>query len=264
MCLAGYFVATTARGEDALGLPAGFVFLREVDASIMQDIRYAGNTNFMGVRVPGYVASECILLRQVAEALKRVQADLQPRNLSLKVYDCYRPMRAVKAFMDWVQKTGTSEAQEGQYWPRTLRNELVKLGYIASKSVHSSGAAVDLTLVSLPRVGAAPTDPTLSSAACNGGNGARQSDNSLDMGTNFDCFDPMSHTASDEITPEQHQNRQMLVAAMAAHGFKNYAREWWHFTYTGLPSIPKAQYFVIVKLSNKGPQRTLDPPTNNR
>jgi D-alanyl-D-alanine dipeptidase len=78
------------------------------------------------------------------------------------------------------------------------------------------------------------------------------------MGTNFDCFDPMSHTASDEITPEQRENRQMLVTAMAAYGFKNYAREWWHFAYTGLPSIPKPQDFVV------GSQRAPNPPKSKR
>jgi D-alanyl-D-alanine dipeptidase len=263
MCLTGCFAAN-ARGDDRPSLPTEFVFLRQVDASIFQDIRYAKDLNFMGTRVPGYAAPECILLRPVAEALKLVQADLQPHNLSLKVYDCYRPIRAVKAFMRWVQNTGINETDEGQYWPRTRRIELVKLGYIASSSVHSTGAAVDLTLVSLPVAGPAPKGPTLNSAACNFGKGAHDSDTSLDMGTSFDCFDPMSHTASDEITPEQRDNRQMLVAAMAARGFKNYAREWWHFTYTRLPLIPKAQDFLIVKPSKKEFEPLPAPPAGGR
>jgi D-alanyl-D-alanine dipeptidase len=237
-CLA----ATAGGGAERSRLPSGFVYLRDIDASIVQDIRYAGPTNFTNARVPGYTVGECILLRQVAEALKLVQADLRPRNLSLKVYDCYRPARAVMAFMHWVQK---SEPGQAQHWPRTQRNELVKLGYIASSSVHSTGAAVDLTLVSLP-VADAKADPNVNYAPCNA-SASREPDNSLDMGTSFDCFDPMSHTASNEITSEQSDNRRMLVTAMAARGFKNYTREWWHFTFIELPSIPKAQDFVIAK-----------------
>jgi D-alanyl-D-alanine dipeptidase len=241
--LVGLLTATVGGGAEVSRLPAGFVYLRDTDATIVQDIRYATPANFMQARVPGYAAGECILLREVAEALKLVQADLRTRGLSLKVYDCYRPVRAVKAFMQWVQK---SEAGEGQHWPRTQRSELVKLGYVASSSVHSTGAAVDLTLVSLPLVDATQIDPNATYAPCNAASAAREPDNSLDMGTSFDCFDPMSHTASGEITAEQRDNRHMLVAAMAVRGFRNYAREWWHFAYIGLPSIPKAQDFVIT------------------
>ena len=86
-------------------LPVGFVRLRNFDATIMQDIRYATAHNFTQALVPGYLAGECVVLREVANALKLVQADLRPLGLSLKVYDCYRPVRAVKAFMSWVQKT---------------------------------------------------------------------------------------------------------------------------------------------------------------
>src|SRR5262249_17417069 len=154
----------------------------------------------------------CILLREVGEALKLVQADLRTRGLSLKVYDCYRPVRAVKAFMQWVHETGEHERQ---HWPRTQRGELAKLGYVASSSVHLPGAAVDLTLVSLPLVGPTQTDPNSTHAPCNAASAAREPDNTLDMGTSFDCFDPMSHTASGEITAEQRDNRHMLVAAMA-------------------------------------------------
>jgi D-alanyl-D-alanine dipeptidase len=118
-----------------------------------------------------------ILLREVAEALKLVQADLRPRDLSLKVYDCYRPVRAVKAFIHWAQK---ARAGEEQHWPRTQRGDLVKLHYVASSSVHSTGAAVDLTLVRLPLAGAAPTDPNAIYAPCNAARAAREPDNSVE------------------------------------------------------------------------------------
>ena len=245
MCVAVGLTATPGRGFETSGLPSGFVHLREIDETIPQDIRYASVANFTRARVSGYQANECILLREAAEALKLVQGDLRPRGLSLKVYDCYRPVRAVKAFMQWVQKPAAPG--EGRYWPRIQRGDLVKLGYIAANSTHSTGAAVDLTLVALPLTQTAPFNPRASYAACNAESAGREPDNSLDMGTSFDCFDEVSFTASSEITVEQRENRRLLVDVMLARSFKNYFREWWHFTYVGLPSLPKPHDFVITK-----------------
>ena len=107
MCFAGCLFTTPGCSIELTRLPAGFVRLRDIDETIVQDIRYATATNFTGAVVPGYQAGECILLREVAEALKLVQSDLRPRDLSLKVYDCYRPVRAVKAFMQWVRTPAT-------------------------------------------------------------------------------------------------------------------------------------------------------------
>ncbi len=239
--LAAYLDATTANSAETSALPAGFVRLRDVDATIVQDVRYATARNFTQAPVPGYLAGECIVLREVANALKLVQADLRPRDLSLKVYDCYHPARAVKAFLLWVQNRVSSG--DARYWPRTQRGDLIKSGYIAANSVHSRGAAVDLTLIALPS--RPKVDPQSTYGPCNGG--AREPDNGLDMGTTFDCFDPMSNTANEEIKSEQRQNRQLLSAAMAQHGFKNYAREWWHFTFIELPRLPKAFDFAITK-----------------
>jgi zinc D-Ala-D-Ala dipeptidase len=242
-CLAACLGAIPGLAVEMSRPPVGFVHLREIDQTIVQDIRYAGAENFTGARVPGYQASECILLREAAEALRLVQSDLRPRGLSLKVYDCYRPVQAVKAFMQWVQKP--AGPGEGHYWPRTQRGDLVKLGYIAANSIHSTGAAVDVTLVALPFSQTASFDSKVVYPACNAVSTAR--DSSLDMGTSFDCFDEMSHTESSEITAEQRENRRLLVDAMLARSFKNYFREWWHFTYVGLPKLPKAQDFVITK-----------------
>jgi D-alanyl-D-alanine dipeptidase len=245
VCLAGCIAAAPVRGAEPSRLPAGFVHLRDIDDTIVQDIRYATAANFTQARVPGYLSGDCILLREAAEALKLVQADLRPRGLSLKVYDCYRPVRAVKAFMGWVRKP--EAPGEGAYWPRTPRGDLVRLGYIAARSIHSTGAAIDLTLVALPVVEPAPKRAKVAYAACNAASTAREPDNSLDMGTSFDCFDVMSHTASSEIGAEQQSNRRVLVEAMSARGFNNYAREWWHFTYVRLPSLPKPQDFPVTR-----------------
>jgi D-alanyl-D-alanine dipeptidase len=169
-------------------LPAGFVYLRDIDSTIVQDIRYATPFNFTGAPVPGYNAPECVLLREAADALKQVQDDLRPRNLALKVYDCYRPRRAVHAFVDWVKKLG-SKGDERHY-PHTDRADLVKLGYISAVSSHSYGTAVDLTLIPLPRAPAlAALAPGASYGPCNAPKAEREPDESVDMGTSFDCFD---------------------------------------------------------------------------
>jgi D-alanyl-D-alanine dipeptidase len=242
LAIAG-LAATASDGAETSALPAGFVRLRDVDASIVQDIRYASARNFMQAPVPGYLAGECIVLHEVANALKLVQADLRPQSLSLEVYDCYRPVRAVKAFVSWVQDPAAGG--DARYWPRTPRSDLIRNGYIAANSVHSRGAAIDLTLTALAPGAKPPVDPGPAYGPCNGT--TREPDGSLDMGTTFDCFDPMSSTASREITPEQHRNRQRLGAAMAQHSLKSYEREWWHFTFVELPSLPKARDFAITK-----------------
>jgi D-alanyl-D-alanine dipeptidase len=251
--------AAPGRGAETAGLPPGFVRLREVDGTILQDIRYATADNFTGSRVPGYRTGECILRREVAEALKLVQASLRPRGLSLKLYDCYRPVRAVKAFMRWVQKP--DEPGDGRYWPRTHRGDLVKLGYIAAHSAHSTGAAVDVTLVALPPAQAATLDAHVATyGACNARSADRKPDTSLDMGTTFDCFDDMSNTASSEITEEQRENRRLLVDVMSAKNFKNFPGEWWHFAYTALASPPLAQDFVITNKDLRSARRSIGDP----
>jgi D-alanyl-D-alanine dipeptidase len=211
-------------------LPKEFVYLRDVDPTIIADMRYAGPDNFTGKPVPGYGAAECLLLRPVAEALKRVQAELAGRNLSLKVYDCYRPQRAVQAFVQWAND-GNDGAATKRFYPRLNKSELFAQRYISSASGHSRGNAVDLTLVQLPAQRQAAFDPRRTYGDCSGPAEHRAPDNSVDMGTGFDCFDARSHTASADISVEQRRWRDILVVAMERHNFKNYFGEWWHFTY---------------------------------
>ena len=209
---------------------AALVHLRDIDASIIQDIRYAGPNNFMGRPVAGYAAPECLLLRDVAQALSRVQDQLRQRQLSLKVYDCYRPRRAVRAFRNWVQDPEADPLLK-RFHPNLEKGQLISLGYIAGVSRHSRGDTVDLTLVALPakRVPAFKRDTTY--GPCAGPADVRAPDNSIDMGTSFDCFDPLSHTKAAELAPEQARWRRVLVDAMAQQGFHNYPKEWWHFTH---------------------------------
>ena len=207
---------------------APLVYLRDIDPGIAQDMRYATSDNFTGKPLPGYNAAECLLLPQVARALKRVQTDLAAANLSLKVYDCYRPIRAVAAMAAWARAKGGPDT--ARFYPALDKAKLFALGYIAAHSAHSRGVAVDLTLV--PR-GSAPTvfDPSAKYGPCT--SSQRAPDNSLDMGTGFDCFDARSHTHSTATTPAQAASRRILLDAMRKHGFANYKREWWHFSYRG-------------------------------
>jgi len=249
--LLGFALAVAAApaclaAESGRKLPEPLVYLRDIDASILQDIRYAGPDNFTGRRVPGYLAAECVLLREAAEALSRVQQALKPRQLSLKVYDCYRPLRAVRAFMAWVERDDFDPLLK-RYHPRVERSRLISLGYIAAVSRHSRGDAVDLTLVRLPAAQAPASHRDKVYADCTGPAEARPPDNSVDMGTSFDCLDPLSHTDTTGITAAQRRWRQTLVEAMRQQGFRNYRKEWWHFEFMhahsgpafGVPVLPR-------------------------
>jgi D-alanyl-D-alanine dipeptidase len=212
-------------------LPDGFAYLRDIDPTIAQDMKYARSDNFTGRPLPGYDSGECVLRRPAAEALRRVQQDLLAQGLSLKVYDCYRPARAVRAMMSWVNAPGRADATR-RFHPRIERSQLVLQGYIASKSGHSRGVAIDLTLVRAP--GSAESEPA--TGPCT--EPAQSGGTDPDMGTSFDCFDVKSHTADPSITPEQRRWRTLLERAMARQGFKNYPREWWHFTHGSHPAEP--------------------------
>jgi D-alanyl-D-alanine dipeptidase len=235
LCTIALILALAAPAAARDALPAGFVYLRDVDPSIAQDMRYASRDNFTGRPLPGYDAAECVLRRDVALALKRVQPDLTRENLSLKVYDCYRPARAVAAMARWAND-GARDNPTKRFYPTLEKRTLFAYGYIAAQSAHSTGTAIDLTLVRLPAPPPAPYDPAAHYGPCTAPASARAPDSSIDMGTGFDCFDPKSYTASGAILPEQKRARATLLTAMRAHGFKNYFREWWHFTFGPKPA----------------------------
>lgn len=216
----------------AAALPADFVYLRDIDPTILQDIRYAGSNNFVGRPLPGYAAAECIVTRDVALRLKAVQAELRPRGLSLKMLDCYRPVRAIAEMLAWSQD-GVETTAGRRYNPRIAKQDLFRLGYIAVRSGHSTGAALDLTLVELAADNSAVFDPARDYADCTAAVALRAPEGSVDMGTGYDCSDEKAHTAAQDLTPEQRRWRSELVAVMARQGFVNYAREWWHFSLPG-------------------------------
>jgi zinc D-Ala-D-Ala dipeptidase len=225
--------AGTARAET---LPGGFLYLREIDPTIIQDIRYAGANNFVGRPLKGYDAAECVVTREVGLKLKAIQQDLAGRKLSLKMLDCYRPVRAVADMVAWSkngQKNGRGTAADRRFDPAFSKKDLFRLGYIATHSRHSTGAALDLTLVDLKADNSAAFDPNKTYADCTAPAETRAPEGSIDMGTGYDCSDLKAHTASAAVTPAQRRWRNTLVAAMARQGFVNYSKEWWHFSLPG-------------------------------
>jgi D-alanyl-D-alanine dipeptidase len=230
--LAAFLIAGAISPACAQPLPAGFVYLRDIDPTVIQDIRYAGANNFVGHPLPGYEAAECVVKRDVALRLRRIQQQLAQEKLSLKMFDCYRPARAVAAMWAWA-RDGKETAADRRFSPAFAKQDLFSLGYIARRSGHSTGSALDLTLVDLAADNSAAFDPAKTYADCTAPVAARAPEGSVDMGTGYDCTDVKAHTAATAITPEQRRWRQLLVAAMARQGFVNYFREWWHFSLPG-------------------------------
>ena len=230
-------------------MPKDFVYLRDVAPTIAQEMRYATSDNFTAQALPGYRAGECLLRRDAALALGKVAQDLAAQKLGLKVYDCYRPQRAVRAFWRWSQDRRSGG--DKRFDPNVPKSELFGLGYIASHSRHSAGTAVDLTLVPLGAAPSATVAPRTRDAPCTAPADKRAPDtspaNSLDMGTGFDCLDVKSYTHSRAVTAEQRHRRDLLKAAMRARGFRNYFREWWHYEYGSprgyydFPILPRPQ-----------------------
>jgi D-alanyl-D-alanine dipeptidase len=220
---------TTAMAAQPQQLPGGFVFLRDIDPGIIQDIRYAGSNNFVGRPLRGYDAGECVVKRKVGLMLRSVQQELAPQGLSLKMLDCYRPARASRDMVVWANN-GKETPAERRYNPAFHKADLFRLGYIAERSGHSTGAALDLTLVDLKADNSAVFDPAKTYADCTAPESARAPEGSVDMGTGYDCTDVKSHTAARSITPAQRKWREKLVQVMARRGFVNYSKEWWHFS----------------------------------
>lgn len=181
---------------------------------IVLDIRYAGADNFVGKPIDGYEAPKCFLLARAAEALARVERELRSQHLRLKLFDCYRPRRAVLHFMRWA-KDLDDQRSKAAYYPNLDKRDLIG-DYISPTSGHSRGATLDVTLLQCDVAGAS-CEP-------------------LDMGTAFDFFDVRANTVSQLVTSQQRANRQRLLAAMMRHGFGNYPLEWWHYTFKPEPS----------------------------
>ena len=187
---------------------AGLVDIRTLVPDIAQQIRYAESENFVGTPVEGYGAARCYLREPAAQALQRVERSLRRQGFRLQLFDCYRPVRAVRHFVRWAADL-QDQRTKPRYYPNLDKTKLLG-DYIAPVSGHSRGATLDLTLLD-----------------CRGQDGQCVP---LDMGTEFDFFDPRANTDSPQATAAQRGNRQRLLRAMAQEGFKNYPQEWWHYT----------------------------------
>ena len=196
--------------------PADFIYLLDLEPSIKLELRYFSNNNFIGQPIDGYHRSTIIVSKPTAIALQKVQNALEKKGLGLKIFDAYRPQRAVNHFVRWA-KVLNDTLMKRSYYPDVPKSELFKRGYIASKSGHSRGSTVDLTLIDL------------------------DTGNELDMGSPYDFFGVQSHPFYKKITDEQRKNRMLLRRVMLKNGFKPYENEWWHFTLRDEP-FPD-QYF---------------------
>jgi D-alanyl-D-alanine dipeptidase len=201
------------RGAWGGSLPKGFVYIDEAVPGLVVDIRYYTDHNFVGERIDGYTVPRGILTVEAAEALGKVQEELGRFGLGLKVFDAYRPQRAVDHFVRWAKDTGNVRMKK-EFYPDVNKEDLFRDAYIVEKSGHSRGSTVDLTIVSLD---------------------ARSPGVELDMGTAFDYFGPKSWSSYLKIEPGQRANRMLLHEVMEKHGFKSYPQEWWHFTLAGEP-----------------------------
>ena len=204
-------------------LPKEFVFLEDEIPNLIVELRYASRDNFMGKTVTGYRAKQKVIgTKTLARGLKKVQKKLKKHNLGLKIFDAYRPQRAVDEFIAWA-KLPKDTITKSKYYPKTPKDRLFEMGYIASKSGHSRGSTVDLTLVYL--------------------NGNKKGE-ALDMGGDWDFFDLRSHFNFEELNTQQKENRKRLRDVMIASGFIPYDYEWWHFTVKNEP-FP-SDYFDFV------------------
>ncbi|MEU2605574.1 M15 family metallopeptidase [Streptomyces albus] len=210
--------------------PEEFVALQDVAPTIRQEIRYHTPHNFVGEPIDGYREPLCIVTEDTAEALAKAQRSLLKRGYTLKVYDCYRPQRAVDHFVRWAEDLD-DQKMKAEFYPRVEKNRLFADGYIAEKSGHSRGSTVDLTLVKLPAAPTRPYVPGEPLKPCYAPKDQRFPDNSVDTGTGFDCFDTLAHTDDPRVTGTQRANRQLLKATLERQGFTNLPEEWWHFTH---------------------------------
>lgn len=208
--------------SQAWALPEGFVYVDEVVPDAVVELRYNLSHNFVGHPIDGYRGDRAILSRPAAEALANVQADLRPFGLGIKIFDAYRPQRAVDHFMRWAKDLSDTKTK-ARYYPDTDKRDLFKEGYIAERSGHSRGSTVDLTLVSR-------SNPRLP----------------LNMGTPFDFFSVASWPDYPRLAPQQRANRLLLQSLMAKHGFKPYPKEWWHFTLKDEP-YPDTYFDFVVE-----------------
>jgi zinc D-Ala-D-Ala dipeptidase len=213
-CSVHAHLAALAKESSAWSLPDNFVYVEDVIPGVKVDLRYFTDRNFLGRRVDGYFKPRLILTKEAAEALRQAQEDLNGFGLELKIFDGYRPQRAVDDFVRWAKDPGDMKTQT-EYYPKVRKKEdLFKEQYLVERSSHSRGSAVDLTIVFSDKQ-AGESEP--------------------DMGTPFDFFGPESNPNSALVSAECRAHRMLLQVIMQKHGFKPSLKEWWHFSLKNEP-----------------------------
>ncbi|MEP1489304.1 MAG: M15 family metallopeptidase [Algibacter sp.] len=202
-------------------LPKGFVYVKDSIPTLYIELRYFTSNNFVGTLIDGYQSNRLILTAEATQALKNVQTELEDHNLCLKVYDGYRPQKAVNHFMRWANDLNDT-INKLVFYPDVDKKNLFKEEYIASRSGHSKGSTLDLTIID------------------------GETGKPIDMGSDYDFFGQESWVNSQKITDKQKSNRQLLQSIMIKHGFKNYPKEWWHFTLNGEP-FPTTYFNFDIK-----------------
>ncbi len=216
----------TAYLEDGTKLSSDsgdFVLVSDVVPDVILEIRYYSTYNFIGDRIDGYEEPLAFLTKEAAQALKEVSDELVEKGYRLKIYDAYRPQKAVDHFVRWAQDIDDTRMKP-YFYPELEKDVLFPLGYIDKHSGHSRGSTVDLTLFDM------------------------NTEKEVDMGGTFDYFGELSHPDYTDITEEQYANRMILREAMLAHGFKPLAEEWWHFT---LEDEPYPDTYFTFPVSSK-------------
>ena len=200
-------------------IPEGFVYIKDLVTNIKIDLKYYTNDNFVGERINGYNKPAAISTKETALALKEIQKDLKHFNYGLKIFDSYRPQQAVDHFVRWAKNN--NRKMKSSHYPNVKKIHLFKEGYIASKSGHTRGSTVDLTIIDL--------------------NNGKE----LDMGTIYDYFGKESWIDYTGLTVHQRKNRLLLQSVMNKYGFKSLKEEWWHFTLSNEPFPNKYFNFMV-------------------
>ncbi|MCA5004605.1 M15 family metallopeptidase [Sphingobacterium bovistauri] len=197
-------------------LPKGLVYLTDYIPHIALDLKYFTNHNFVGKQIDGYKANKVILTQRATLAIQKIEKELNKEGLGLKVFDAYRPQTAVNHFKRWAKDVKDTLMRQ-EFYPQVDKRDLFKKGFIASKSGHSRGSTIDLTIIDL------------------------KTKKELDMGVAFDFFGEESGHGYQKLHTTQKQNRIKLKKIMEKYGFRAYSKEWWHYTLNNEPF--KDKYF---------------------
>lgn len=215
-------------------IPPEFVYVHDIIPDIQVSLRYASEENFMGHVVNGYLSNVSILTREAALGLKQAQILAKENGYELVIYDGYRPQKSVNQFMNWSQDVNISQIKKPFYYPHINKEDAFKLGYIAEKSGHTRGSTIDLTLITFGTKIKNPIKP-IQRLLTNNSTIFYLDDDTIDMGSSFDLFDPASHTNSTLVNITYQQRRLIFKNLMEQSGFINYDREWWHYTLKNEP-----------------------------